>query len=573
MRRFGPNLLVICGLQMAACYTGTSAGGDGSSSSSGEDSDDDASSTGEGSEEGGDETESEPTPPACAPTGDVGVSQVHRLTRPEYDLAVRDLLGSETQIDSDRLAISDGRVGPFSHNANKPPAQETVEDYRTLAEAAADQAAARLDELVPCDLEAAECPGEFIVSLGRRAYRRPLTQEERDRLQIVFGSGSQTGLVAGYRLVISALLQSPNFLYRIELGDGPSADGLTTLSPLEVASRLSFFLHGGPPDEELLAAAEAGALETSAEIEARVREMLDDPRAADMLGSFPARWLGVDGVERLDRGEAFADVFDDALWDQMREEVRRIGTEVLFEGDARLSTLLTTQSTFVTPELAELYGVETQGAGWSRVELDPSRRSGVLTSLGFLAVTAHPDQTSPVLRGAAIRELLLCTELPPPPSDVNDTPPEVDPNLPTRERFDEHRDNPSCAGCHVLMDPLGYGFENYDPVGRYRLMEGGQPVDASGEIHGTLDTNGPFDDAIGLIDRLAESEDVARCVQTQVFRWGNGRSPDTADTCSQDAAFEVFADSDYDVRELIVALTVSDAFRYRRVAEMENDNE
>ncbi len=579
MRIWGPGLLAIGGLHAVGCYGGLTdgpAGGDEPVAEGGVD--DDGDGDGDGGDDDGDDGEpADPEPESCVGVADVGASHIHRLTRNEYDRAVRALLGEETPLDSETLSLSDGKVGPFKHNANKPAALETVEDYQSLAEAASADAATRLDEIVDCDIEAAPCASSFIDSFGRQAYRRAVTAEEHDRLAAVFDMGAQAGLEDAYRLVIATVLQSPNFLYRVELGDGPDEDGLITLSSSEIATRLSFFMHGGPPDEALLAAADAGELDTAEGIEAIARDMLDDPRAAEALASFPAQWLGVADTPSLERDEdAFGDVFDDALWGQMQEQLRRVSRDVLVDGSGQLHALLTADYTFMTPELAELYDVEIEGDGdgdgWSRVELDPTRRSGVLTSAAFLAVTAHPDQTSPVLRGAAVRGLLFCTEPPPPPSDVDDTPPAVDPTLPTRERFDEHRANPACSGCHDIMDPIGYGFENYDPIGRYRTIEGGQPVDASGRIVGT-DVAGEFTDAIDLIDRLAGSEDVARCVQTQVFRLSNGRSPSSADDCATDVAYEAFADSDYDLRELMIAIAASDAFRYRRVAELENADE
>lgn len=571
MRRLSWSVLALCGLNMTACYSGISTAADSADASGGETadpSDDDG-----GDSSGGDsDTGEDPPPPACV-GGDVGESQTHRLTRTEYDRAVRMLLGEGTPLESERLGFSDGSVGPFAHNAKKPVAEETVEDYQALAEAAADDAATRLDEVVECSIEAFDCPDQFIASFGRSAYRRTLTDDEHERLRAVFDLGAQTELSEGYRLVIAAVLQSPHFLYRVELGDGEAPDGLITLTSVEMASRLSFFLHGSPPDATLLDAAEAGLLDTPEGIEETVRDMLDDPRAREIIGSFPSQWLGVARTESLERAAPYSDVFDDELWAQMRAEVQEFGADVLFDGDARLQTLLTARHTFVTPDLAELYDVAVESDGWSRVELDPEKRSGVLTSAAFLAVTAHPDQTSPVLRGAIVRENLFCDEPPPPPPGVDDTPPAIDPTLPTRERFDQHRTDPACAGCHVLMDPIGYGFENYDPIGRFRETENGFLVDASGEIALTPNSNGTFDDAIDLIDQLAASTDVARCVQTQVFRWGNGRDPQAADECGQEHIYAAFAESDYDIRELIVALTISDAFRYRRVAEMENENE
>jgi hypothetical protein len=200
------------------------------------------------------------------------------------------------------------------------------------------------------------------------------------------------------------------------------------------------------------------------------------------------------------------------------------------------------------------------------VALDPARRAGFLTHASVLSVLAKPDQSSPVHRGKFIRERLLCQTLPPPPNDVEIKPPAVRPGIPTRRRFEQHSADPSCSGCHLLMDPIGFGFEHYDGVGLFRERDQGAPVDASGEILGSGDADGPFDGAVELAHRLAESEEVRSCVVMQWFRFGYGRAEQADDQCSMAELERAFAESGHNIKALLLALTQTDAFRYRSAA-------
>jgi hypothetical protein len=206
-----------------------------------------------------------------------------------------------------------------------------------------------------------------------------------------------------------------------------------------------------------------------------------------------------------------------------------------------------------------------KGEGFERVSLDPKQRAGLLTQASLLAVNAKPNQSSPVHRGKFVRERLLCQPLPPPPNNVNIQPPDVDPKATTRQKFAQHSSDPYCAGCHKLMDPIGFGFESYDGIGQFRTKDHGLPVDASGELTGTRDSDGKFDGAIELAARLGDSAEVRECVATQWFRFGYGHGEEKADSCAMSQLQDAFRAADYNVKELLVALTRTDAFRYRNV--------
>ena len=254
------------------------------------------------------------------------------------------------------------------------------------------------------------------------------------------------------------------------------------------------------------------------------------------------------------------------LADAMLDETARFSSWVLREGDGTLETLFTAEFTITDdPGLLALYGVtlpEGHQPG-DPVPLPEGQRAGLLTHASLLASHSHANQTSPIHRGVLVRQNLFCHMLPPPPPDVDDVPPDPDPNATTRERFDQHTSDPSCAGCHNLIDPVGFGFENYDGIGAFRTMEGDLPVDASGELLAT-DVDGPFDGVVELAAQLVESQTVRQCVSRQWFRFALGRSETIEDTCTMDRLYESFESSGHDVRVLLRELVLSDAFRYRR---------
>jgi hypothetical protein len=267
----------------------------------------------------------------------------------------------------------------------------------------------------------------------------------------------------------------------------------------------------------------------------------------------------------LDTLSKAAPEYTDAIRNDMKTETRLFVDDV-FWNDGRFDTLFTAPWTYVSRPLANFYGIQgAPASGFTKVAVDPTQRAGVLTQGSFLAIHSRPDQSSPIHRGKFVREKLLCQAIPPPPNNVQINAPAVDPNTSTRQRFEQHEKDPVCAGCHHLMDPIGFGFEHFDPEGRWRDVDGKTPVDASGQILDSYDVNGKFDGALELEDRLRRSGQVRDCVVTQWFRFGYGRTETTLDQCTLAALGTAFAKARYDLRELLVALTQTPAFRYRRV--------
>jgi uncharacterized protein DUF1588/uncharacterized protein DUF1592/uncharacterized protein DUF1595/uncharacterized protein DUF1585/uncharacterized protein DUF1587 len=519
------------------------------------------------------------SPPGTTPLdcGEVapGAAESRLLTRLQYDNTLRDLLG-ETAAPAQSFPPENTMLG-FGNNADTHRASLLLaEQQLTAAEGVAARAVARgIDGLLPCEAgdRSEACVSRFITDFGYRAYRRPLAEQEIQPLFELFRAGSaQFGFDKAIELVLQAFLQSPQLLYRTEsLADsnaGRVSQGAILLDSYQVASRLSYFLWNTMPDAELFALADAGQLTGADTVRAQAERMLDDPRARETVADFHEQWLGVAQLAGLTRVVPETDVTNglNASWaDSLAQFVQNA-----FWGDAGLGAggtvqaLLGSSSVFVDAPLAALYGVE------PGVYQD-ANRAGILTQPGLMALLAHAEQSAPVQRGKFVREQLLCQQLPPPPPDVDTTPPDPDLNATTRERFRQHSADARCASCHRLLDNVGFGFEAFDHLGRFRSEENGLAIDATGNVMDSGDAalDGVFDGALELSARLAESPQVTACVATQWFRYTMGRAEQQADACSLEQIKGDFASAGGDFRQLLVSLATSDAFRFRPWAEQD----
>lgn len=489
---------------------------------------------------------------ACEAGVQAARSPFRRLRQHEYNNAVRDLLGDTTR-PADRFPTTSSEAVGFEVSVSPVQYELYADVSRELAEAA------DLDALVSCDdVAESACADRFITDVGLRVFRRPVNADSRERLTAVYEVGARTNHEHGLRLVLSAMLQSPNFLYLAEVsGDGTEGD-IVPLDSYERASRLSFLLWESTPDEELLRAAGADELASAEQVATQVARMLEDDRAQETLLSFHRDWL------HLDLESVSLDGYDDEVVRAMETETEKFIHHVLFESEGTLDELMTAKYTFLNEDLAEIYGIEgVSGDEFVRVDLDPSERAGILTHPSFLAHTASEGSAAPVFRGKFVTEQFLCQLLPEAPNEI---PPFSRATGDTqRERLAAHRENADCAACHVLMDPIGFGFENYDSVGRYRSEDVSGPVDATGELSYTIDSDGTFDGAIELSDRLSTSEDLRQCMNTQWFRFALRRLEGASDVCSLRTMDEAFARNDYDLLSIVVSLTQTDAFLNRRV--------
>jgi hypothetical protein len=508
----------------------------------------------------------DPTPSvACIAAGSQpGPSPLRRLTRDEYDNTLRDLLGVDAHASS--VFPPEERLSIFSNDANAQTVTRLLaEDYTKAAEAAGAAAAANICTLLPCQFENVDdaCIGSFIDDFGARAFRRPLDDDDRADLRAAFDAGRAEGDArTGLSSVVEVVLQSPEYLYRVEVGSGAAAHH-SPVAPYEIASRLSYLFWGSMPDADLFDAAKSGALSTADGIRVQAERMLADPRTRLTFARFYQEFLELGGLDDLEKDPSIYPAFEPAIRIAFRGETLTFIDSVLWNGDAHLSTLLTAPYTFVNGKLAAFYGLPpVDGTTFRRVDVDPAQRGGLLTQGAFLATRAKFDQTSPVHRGKFVRERLFCTTPAPPPANLVIRAPDVDPRLTTRERFAQHATDAYCAGCHTLMDPIGLGFENFDGVGAWRDTESGQRVDSSGELTGT-DVDGTFTSVRDLERRLAGSADVERCTANQWFRFAHGRADETADACTLDQITRDFHASGGDLRKLLVAITQTEAFRYR----------
>jgi hypothetical protein len=497
------------------------------------------------------------TGPSACSMDQIGISPLRRLTRTQYDNSIKDLLGVDLGLSAH--FSEDELAGPFAGNYFTPISESQYNQYATAAAIAAAKAVERLPQLLPCaGVGDDACATQFIRQFGRRAYRRPLTDDEVARYQDLFKMGRSTGdFATGITLVTEGMLESPNFLYLIE---GPGA-----LTQHQLAARLSYFLWNAPPDAKLSGLADSGALRTPEDLRAEAKRMLADPRAQDMMDDFHLRWLNLTKLDILQKDAMKYPDFE--TWHPlMREELSRFTGFVMGpQGDGKLETLLTAPFTFVNTDLAKLYDVKVTG-DWQKVDLDPTKRGGILTQSAFLATHGH-EGSAPIFRGIAVREQLFCVDLPPPPPNVDAMFPPPAPTKTTRERLQMHRAAPQCASCHEMMDALGYAFESFDDIGRYRTTENGVAIDESANIIGTGEADGPLKGPIELGKRLANSKTVQQCVTTQWFRYAMGRGETPLDQCTLDHVFQKFRDSGFRVPDLVLALVESDGFRIRRPEE------
>lgn len=413
--------------------------------------------------------------------------------------------------------------------------------------------------LLTCDVgTGAACVRSVIERFGRRAWRRPLSAAEVDRYAnvVTVAQGEGETALAGLTNALQALLLSPHFLFRVETDDAQAPRPLTDF---ELAARLSYFLWGSTPDDELSALADSGTLR--ANLEPQVRRMLNDSRSEALVTQWAGSWLWSRAVDDASPDPTLFPSVTPALKVALRQETEAFVRSFLQEDRSALE-LLSSDDMFVSDVTAAHYGVAAPGsATMVRVRTLPEGRGGLLGHAGLLTVTSQANRTSPVKRGKWVLAQLLCTEPPAPPPNVEAFVETPTPTGTLREQFEAHRAKPECAGCHALMDPIGFGMENFDAIGRYRTTDvGGFPIDATGSLGAGKD----FDGAKELSALLKGDERFPSCVTHQLFTYALGRAPGAGDACTLVDLDDAFKGKGYRLSELIVALVQSDAFTHRR---------
>lgn len=511
---------------------------------------------------------------AAATTESAGVLGLRRLTAREYSNTVADLLGLSvprtegSPFPDDQLSTT-GFVAPNSVTAlDTQLVAESAERLATAAMAGGAVVAVCAQPTVRAS--AIQCASEFIQSFGRRAFRRPVAAEEAADLLDLFAAARDGGFDFRTALtyVVSAMLQSPNFLYHWEIGDEPEAraGGLIVLPAHQVASRLSYFLWQTMPDETLFAAADANQLSTPEQILGQATRMLADPaRSREGMATFHEQWLRVDRLDGLLKDPVRYPAFTAALADAFGEELRLFVSSVLgAAGDGTLKTLLTSPRSYANDSLAALYGVTVAGNAFSPIQLNPVERAGILTQAAFLATNATATLTDPVQRGHLIWQRLLCGSAgSPAPHPADHLPGPVVATAPNRDRYARLSEG-SCADCHKSFDGLGFAFENYDAVGAYQSTDNGVPVNTGGEAVTPGGNRISFKNAIELVNGLADNDEVKWCVTRHWFRYLLGRMDSPADVGSMERAYRAgAAASGYSLRDMLMATVQTIDFRYR----------
>ncbi len=540
-----------------------------------------------------------PLPTACTSITP-GRAPLRRLTTHEFNQTVQEVLGDATNPGSEFPSEILGKG--FGNDADLQSVSDLLaEKYFSVAESVAARATetpAALAKLHPCaqSVTAANeeaCARSIIEALLPRGFRRDATAAEVDEYLGLYKTtralAASLTFSNGVAAVVSGMLQSPEFLYRVEFGTEVAGNAtVRLLTGSEVATRLSYLFWQQPPDAALKQAAAAGALGTPEGILAEAQRMLTDQRSHGMVGHFFDNLLPITILPNLTRDKGLFPQFSANIGASMRREVQRVLEYEIFENTTAAPgspyaagswpAALTAPYTFVNQDLFNFYGADSFAAGTAsvtgteleKVDLNPSQRLGVLTLAGMMAGTATTNLTNPVLRGGYVVKHLMCRDIPLPNFPV--APPEPYTGKTARERFGKHSAEPGCSGCHQYMDPIGLALENYDAVGRYRTMERTEidgvtydtPIDSSGSVPGVMGTaSGPVD----LVRLLASSEETQACFAKNWMQFAYGRVLDTGDECTRRSVEAAFKAANYDVKQLLLELTQTDAFRYRPAAQ------
>jgi Protein of unknown function (DUF1592)/Protein of unknown function (DUF1588)/Protein of unknown function (DUF1587)/Protein of unknown function (DUF1595)/Protein of unknown function (DUF1585) len=492
---------------------------------------------------------------------------LRRLSHQQYNNTIRDLL-QDPSSPADQFPAEDFVNGFKNQYQSQALSPVQAEAYSAAAERVATNAFRRGDSrhLIPCSPDDAGCRRTFVETIGRRAFRRPLEAEEIARLEALFQR--QSGFLAGAQAVIETILQSPSFLFWMEQTSKPG------WQPYAVASRLAYCIWDTMPDDALLESASRGELNSPGGVTRAARRMLDDPRARQGLDDFVSQWLRFDRALAAARDRRLFKLFSQDVAIAMTEEARRFIADLVWN-DRNFMDAFTANYGFMNSDLAALYHVPPPARDFDRVEFPAEQqRAGLLGQALFLTLTSKLDDTSPTGRGLFVREQFLCQHVPPPPPGVDTNLAAVQQTHPVtnRERLAEHTANKVCAGCHQLIDPIGFGLEKFDAIGMYREK---QKLTFYPDLHGAaarrakpveielaLDTAGQlaglpqpqFSGARELGQLLANTPQCQECIVKQVFRYFSGRLDTPGDQAMIRRAVEVFQKSGFHYKDMVVSL-------------------
>ncbi len=527
----------------------------------------------DGDGDGGTVTGGDPTTGADDDSGGpklpkIPAPTIRRLTGSEFAHSLTDLLGPVTYspLERDTRKFGFFAVG----NATVSVSPGGVEQYEKALDDATRQVfsdparVASLMACVPATAGDVACYRDAIAKFGRRAWRRAMNDAELDRyvgaaVSIAEESGDAVG---GLRHAVWALLESPNFLYRIEIGQpSPDDDGRLRYVGYEMASRLSYTLWNTTPDEELLLAAEHGDLDSAEGLRAQAQRMLADTRARQGVENFISELYSIWALDTLGKNAEIYPAWNESLRAAIREDLRLRIIDIVFDAPGDFFSLYDSSKVFINNELARIYELPEVDPDVTRAVEMPVEwmRHGLIGSAALLALNSPANRTSATRRGAFIADALLCRT-------INEAPPDVDLNLDkdpnsasmtAREKLKVHRENPSCSPCHEMMDPMGLALENFDSLGKFRGDDKGLPIDASGELDGV-----PFTDGGQLATLLRDHPDTANCLTRKLYTYTLGRMPIYSELEIVDLLEEEMFRADNRFDQLLFALVTSDGFRF-----------
>jgi hypothetical protein len=521
-------------------------------------------------------------PPQCADQAAIqpGHAPLRRLTKFEYNNTVKDLLGDSTAPASN--FPSELKGNGFANDAlQQPVSTKLAEDYASAAAtlaATATATPAALDALAPLSpcgstvttATEASCGRTIIEAFLPKAFRRPLAAGEADEYAALLETvRAANGFASGVAAVIEAALQSPDFLYRVEVGVADSANpAVKRPTGPEMATRLSYFFLASKPDDELATAAANGELTTNAGVLAQAQRLVGKLETREVVQYFFRNLLPYySETSSIARDTMLFPTFNATIASLMREETRLFLEKEVFEGPGTWTGILTAPYTYVNGPLATYYGIpNVNGDAFQKVDTNPTQRLGLLTQGALMVGTTVTDITNPVRRGGFIINELMCREmeLPTDPAILAQVKPPDPYSAPTgRQRYTLHKQDPVCAGCHSQLDPLGFSFENYDAVGLFRTTENDVLIDASGEVPDM--PNGTASGPVELVQKLAANEEVHNCFASKWIDFAYGQrlhKTEPADQCTREQLGAAFRASGFNVKQLLVDLTQTDGFLY-----------
>jgi hypothetical protein len=510
----------------------------------------------------------------CVAEKDPGRVTMRRLNRGEYNNTIRDLLGVESDFSanfpSDDVGYGFDNIGDV---LSMPPI--LMEKYLSAADKVVaktletPEARKRLFIVKPDDKNKAESTRKILDNLATRAYRRPATEDEIRRLTKLVDLAEKNGdnYEAGIGLALKAVVVSPYFLFRVEIDrDSKDPKAANPANDFELASRLSYFLWSSMPDDELFDLARKGTLRKDGNLEAQAKRLLKDPKSRALVENFAGQWLQLRRLKSMTPDKKLFTEFSAELRNDMLKETELFFDAILRE-DHSVLEFLDADYTFLNERLAKFYDIDgVQGPEFRRIKLTGDQRGGVLTMASILTITSNPTRTSPVKRGKWILENLLNAPPPPPPPDAGELSEKksVVESASLRQRMEEHRKNPNCAVCHERMDPIGFAFENYDAIGKWRAKDGKFDIDPAGVLPDGKSFKSPRELKTILKGRERE---FCRCLSDRMLTYALGRGLEFYDKCAVDQIADNMKKNDYRFSSLVISIVNSEPFQMRRGVE------